>query len=613
MKDRSKIIKYPLDPKKKDNLNLQYKKSLYICVKIALEKLQTSNNLYANAATHFIERCVYLRDEFIIKYFLKHSTTVRQDVETISEESLVHLEPIFVLKSVVDLVSSFSLVNYRTHEYSAVMNEVVVHRLVKETLRAIQRDEEREYNILEELVSKDHPELKDVEGDILDVYFIPRQISIVWSYAANYECLIRKYFLEKGSLKVMIDNRFFNETKQIVKQLGDTNSARKILAIEVHENGFESALRKDFCGLRRYFIQQLKINRGDIPDSLWKAGITDTVKCCMLRMNLDILTELVEGLDLQGDFLSSADSDNLLVNAIYWGKLEAAKYFLDKNANPCEKGRDGYTALHACAFRWNGKRAEAANLLTARIVSKYPELVYAKDSVGRPPFMIAAERGNKCALNFILRNMLDSSSQINLPDNEGNTSLMLAIKNVTNTPMSDVIMVLMGHGADIHYRNPLNLWNAWHYACFAGLYHESIPSLHFFEILEILVANMVSLDEQNKDGDTFLHMLIKDNDTFPYIEKSDLSKFLDLIAANKMGSLFDCRNGDGLTILELVNIPVSNSSVRSSVVFGEMKKGPNIARRWAESDTAITRSDHAMIKQSNHEVVIEFIQKFSSK
>lgn len=191
MKDRSKIIKYPLDPKKKDNLNLQYKKSLYICVKIALEKLQTSNNLYANAATHFIERCVYLRDEFIIKYFLKHSTTVRQDVETISEESLVHLEPIFVLKSVVDLVSSFSLVNYRTHEYSAVMNEVVVHRLVKETLRAIQRDEEREYNILEELVSKDHPELKDVEGDILDVYFIPRQISIVWSYAANYECLIR--------------------------------------------------------------------------------------------------------------------------------------------------------------------------------------------------------------------------------------------------------------------------------------------------------------------------------------------------------------------------------------------------------------------------------------
>lgn len=259
----------------------------------------------------------------------------------------------------------------------------------------------------------------------------------------------------------MMKEGFFSETKQIIQALGEKNAVKKILV----EYALPSALRNDLHGLGQDFIRLLKANRSDICETLWNAGITTTVKACM-HMNLEALIELVEGFDLQGDFLSRSDSDNLLVRAMSWGKFEMAEYLLSKNANPEAKGFKGYTTLHALATGWVANE-KLAYRVGVRILSKYPELIYEKNDHRRLPLIIAIRRGNKNTLNFILSNMSVLKPQIDFPDKNGDNPLMRAIENACreSCPQSDIIKILLEHGADCHFRNPVNLWNAWHYAC----------------------------------------------------------------------------------------------------------------------------------------------------
>lgn len=119
MKDKSKIIRYPHDPNKKDNLNLQYKKSLYVCVKITLDKLMESNHLYASLAIHIIERYAYFDISCPIVYFLNYISTIKHDIDQILNESLGLRGSVEVFKSAISFLSTFSLVNYTTSEHSS--------------------------------------------------------------------------------------------------------------------------------------------------------------------------------------------------------------------------------------------------------------------------------------------------------------------------------------------------------------------------------------------------------------------------------------------------------------------------------------------------------------
>ncbi|XP_035714188.1 uncharacterized protein LOC118438326 isoform X1 [Folsomia candida] len=563
MKDTSKILRYPNDPNIKDNLNLQYKKSLYTCVKIAVEKLQESNHLYAPIAIHIIEICPYFSNHCPLGYFLNHVSTIKRDIREISNASLIPLKPIEVLKNAIQLLSSFSLVNYKLDTHSKFGVEVEIHRLVQTTVGLIQEDEKRDHDILEDLIGcGDYPrsEFSDVEvGKIDEAFFHSGSIAILWSHTVKFEDLIRKYFMEKASLKKMIDHGFFHEIGKLIQILGGKNLTKKILQFEPDQavarlpiqNAFQSALTDDFNGLGLHFIQILKDKRTDICDTLWTGGITSTVKFCIKGLNLAVVTALVEEFSLDEDFLSRKNDENqtLLMLAIICGKMDIAKYLLDKNTNPFVKGYHGHTALHFLARGFWKRDAEITNLLVTQIVSKYPTLIYEKDDDGRLPFMLAAKSGYKSVLTFLLESMTDPKTHIDCLDNMGHTALMLAIQNKRFKLIPDAIQVLLKYGADIHYRNPLSLWTAWHYAFCPEFCYQNDKISGLNDVLKILVENKVSPDLPDENGDTFLHLMMKYKLSYFYISSSD--KILEFIAANNLCRIFDCKDADGLTILEL--------------------------------------------------------------
>ncbi|XP_035715364.1 uncharacterized protein LOC110859459 isoform X2 [Folsomia candida] len=273
MKDKSSLhLRYPNDPNTKDDLNLQYKKSLYVCVKISLEKLQKSNHEYATLAMHFIERCAYFSHECDLDYFLDHVTTIKQDIKEISRKALVRLEPQEMLENASHLLSSLSLVNVRPYEFrfSNYKIKVEIHRLIHSTLRLIQEDEKRDHAIIKELiVCEDFPNHKfstDVNlrgyNFLRDKFFDSTPIAILWSHAANHADLVREHFMDKGSLPVMISRGLFSQVKQIVKLLGGKNAAKEIIQKGwIDPNGLQLALLKDFNGLGRDFVRLLKDNR----------------------------------------------------------------------------------------------------------------------------------------------------------------------------------------------------------------------------------------------------------------------------------------------------------------------------------------------------------------
>ncbi|XP_035715368.1 uncharacterized protein LOC118438753 [Folsomia candida] len=187
-----------------------------------------------------------------------------------------------------------------------------------------------------------------------------------------------------------------------------------------------------------------------------------------------------------------------------------------------------------------------ANILATRIVSKCPELIYEKDHGGKFPFMIAAEYVNLNGLNFLLDNMEDPNSHINCPDKHGNTALILAIKDAYRGPISEVIQVLVKHGADIHYINPNTLENAWHYAF---SWSNVRKSELLFPLLKILLEYEVSPDLLDNKGRTFFHsILISDN---LHMLKPYITQFLEFFVSNNLERIFYCKNGEGLTVVEL--------------------------------------------------------------
>ncbi|XP_021964198.1 uncharacterized protein LOC110859539 isoform X3 [Folsomia candida] len=515
MKDKSSLhLRYPNDPNTKDDLNLQYKKSLYVCVKISLEKLQKSNHEYATLAMHFIERCAYFSHECDLDYFLDHVTTIKQDIKEISRKALVRLEPQEMLENASHLLSSLSLVNVRPYEFrfSNYKIKVEIHRLIHSTLRLIQEDEKRDHAIIKELiVCEDFPNHKfstDVNlrgyNFLRDKFFDSTPIAILWSHAANHADLVRKHFMDKGSLPVMISRGLFSQVKQIVKLLGGKSAAKEIIQKGVvGRNGLQFALQMDFNGLGRGFVRLLKDNRGDIAKPLLTDVITENLGFCVEWTNVNVVTFLEKEFALDEDFFT---------NVIY---------------------RGGVTALHIWASRLYDGETEPANILATRIVSKCLELIYQKDHFGKMPFMTAAEHGNLNGLDFLLSNMEDPNSHINCPDKHGNTALILAIKNRGPSsyggPISEVIQVLVKHGADIHYINPNTLENAWHYAISWSNLEK--PEL-LFSLLKILLAYEVSSDLLDKKGRTFFHSILISNGLLklkPYI-----TEFLEFFVSNNL-------------------------------------------------------------------------------
>ncbi|XP_035701736.1 uncharacterized protein LOC118433670 isoform X3 [Folsomia candida] len=592
-----KILRYPKTPKrsktekeKKKKSSDEYEKSLYVCVKIALEYLKQSTDKYASVALHIIEKCAYFHNNCPLKYILEHVTTIKQDIEeVISEELLLPLEPDQVLKNAIELLSRFSLISFRTINYSKIEMKAEIHRLVHGTLILIQKDENREETILEDLIGcEDYPELS---GSIT--------CAVIWSHAANHDRLIRKYFMEKGSFKGLVQHGFLNEVKKIIKTLGESDSASRILQPErigyKKINGLESALENDFKGLGREFVRLLKTNRTHICDDVWNTGIKTTLIFCLQRLNLEVFTYLVDELALDVNFLSSSRgmyrTDNLLVISSASGKLDVATYLLSKNVDPFIKGDHGNSALHALATVWEEK--QEVIFLASQIVSTYPALLYGKNIDGELAFMTAAKFGCPNYLNSLLDNMEDASEQINCTDNKGNTAVMLAIENCQQRPMSEVIAVLVKYGANIHYVNTMKLWNAWHYATRSAFGFTKPKDFRLYFVLKTLVRHNVDPEFQDGNGDTFFHAIMK-RCTFESIDENTVIDILEFIVANNMCKIFDCENGDGLSVMKLAE---------------KLKDPPS---KCSEDETSSISSDEESLHEGlieNLDIVIGFIRR----
>lgn len=206
----------------------------------------------------------------------------------------------------------------------------------------------------------------------------------------------------------MINHGFPSHAKRILELLEDNDSALEIINLEwvhpfvrscgygldVTRTGLESALENDFAGLGKYMIRLLKHNRSNIEQQVWDDGIKSALFFSQKYMALEIMTELVEGLALDSNFLSSCinerDKNSLLLGAIHLTKFKIAKYLLEKNANPYTRGHHGYTALHILGIKWNEHEMESPHCLATQLISKYPSLLYEKDDEGNLPFMKAA-------------------------------------------------------------------------------------------------------------------------------------------------------------------------------------------------------------------------------
>lgn len=327
--------------------------------------------------------------------------------------------------------------------------------------------------------------------------------------------------MEKGSFVALVVEGFLGPITKIVEILGEKNAAKKILMPDlwysvfdcdyaVPENALAAALGNDFDEVGRYFIRLLKANRMDIDEEVWKTGIKRAPEFCIENPNLDVIIILITELKLNKDFLvNNKDRIDLIKFAITHGKIAIAKYLWNLNSNPLIEDLLESTILHTLAFNWNDGEADSWYYLATQIVSKYPRLIYNKDSSGRLLFMTVACSGQNNALTYLLNNMTDPEFVIDCTDEGGNTALMLSLEECRPENNISCVSILLERGADIHFRNPINLWNAWHYALRPRILGPVRKLSYYLFILKTLVKNDVAPEIPDKRGDTFLHVILQ--------------------------------------------------------------------------------------------------------
>ncbi|XP_035715586.1 uncharacterized protein LOC118438878 [Folsomia candida] len=166
--EAEKQSRHSKNPSTQENLNFKYQEIMYACVKIAIRKLKESPNKYASIALKFFEGCGYFNNICPFDFILKKVPAIIQDSERILEESPSPLEPKQMLKRAIKLLSKFSLVNYEADNDSSVE----IHRLVKNIVGLIQQDEQRERDILDELIGcGDFSEYFDVWNAEMYLFF----------------------------------------------------------------------------------------------------------------------------------------------------------------------------------------------------------------------------------------------------------------------------------------------------------------------------------------------------------------------------------------------------------------------------------------------------------
>lgn len=558
------VLQYPQDPNVEDNLNLSYDKSLFACVKIAVELLRESESVYATLARHVFENSAYFSpNEIPIGYFLKHISIVRTSIKDVKRNLILELKSKEILIEAFQLLSKFSLVKYEQEIYSEHGVNISMHRLVQKVSRILLSNSEN--RIINNLL-QDMPTSHGNEHD--EAFFEAYKVATIWSHVTKHQELINVH-KSKLSFKKLASFGFWKEIEDIVELLKKFNEGvfakKKLMEFEYHhmfhkENALVLALRNN-RKFANWLIQILKndevyfnenYTQDDFNDDLYR-----TLTCVIELMDLSTVKLLLDAFQFDVNYHKNDNDDSLLNTAISCGRMETAKYLLfDKKSNPTIRGYGGQTSLHWMACRWGISKIETkgdteasqlhittsqlVEILATEVLREYPDLLKEEDDNGNYPFMTAASCGYVEALTFLLER---DNSNVNKTDSNGRTALQLVIERFEYTGIS-AVHILMQHSADLHFWD-VETGNAWH-LIFRNINSDFDEEMdrEFFELLKLLIEKGVDETVKDKDGNTFFHYLMT-RSYFTWRKPEFAVKVLEFLDENNLLRIIEEVNNNG--------------------------------------------------------------------
>ena len=224
----------------------------------------------------------------------------------------------------------------------------------------------------------------------------------------------------------------------------------------------------------------------DTVDSLGKTALSWSVQ----RQDMKATTLLLNA--KASTNVSSFRGDTPLYHATFLRNFPLVKLLLHSGASPTHKNKSRTTALHfACGGRKgcgcpNGSlEAVCPSTQIIKLLLAAGSLINEQDAFGMTPLLTAAQS------NFhALRILLEHGAEINTCDNDGETSLMIAI----TYSQYDIVQLLLQEGARYDQANKSSM-TALHHAARFG-------SIRTMEILH--AANLVNINPyaKNNDGKT---------------------------------------------------------------------------------------------------------------
>lgn len=192
---------------------------------------------------------------------------------------------------------------------------------------------------------------------------------------------------------------------------------------------------------------------------------------------------LQEGADVMA---GENDGHTPLHSAAEEGHLDIIKLLLDKGADINAKSVQGHTPLYEVVS--NKKLKNTREVMD--FLFQHGATLDAQDNSGFPLIIVAAQAGNKQAVEFLIDHGIDPNIPADVTIMTGNDGVRAIHEAVSNDNL-DMIQFLLDKGADINAKDALG-WTPLHWAI----------SVYLPKIAEFLIQKGASLTIKNDHGQT---------------------------------------------------------------------------------------------------------------